>query len=178
MMEISFRRLLPADAPAYRSQRLACLREFPYQFGTDYASQMALPKLYIESQIEAQNPDVFLVGAFDQGQLIGIAGLTRDTAPHRRHIAQIIQVYVQAAYSGRRVGLRMMQALIAEAWQLGLEQLHLEVVTSSPHAIYMYGQAGFEQMGFHPNYLKIGDRYEDALLMVLFRAKNLAVTAS
>lgn len=177
-MDIHFRRLLPPDAPAYRALRLECLQEFPYNFGTDYASQVALPKLYMEEQIERQNPDLFAVGAWDGDRLIGIAGLSRDTALHRRHIGLVIQVYVQAAYSGHRVGLRLMQALIAEAWRVeGLEQLTLEVVTSSPHAIYMYGQAGFEQMGFHKDFLKVGDRYEDAVMMVLFKGKNLGAKA-
>jgi RimJ/RimL family protein N-acetyltransferase len=178
-MDITFRRLAAADASLYRELRLECLREFPYNFGTDYASQLALPKLYMEAQIEAGNADLFAVGAFDGDKLVGIAGLSRDAAPHRRHIALVIQVYVQAAYSGRRVGLRLMQALKTEAWSLdGLEQLTLEVVTSSPQAIYMYGQAGFEQMGFHKDFLKIGDRYEDAVLMVCFRDRELATTVS
>jgi RimJ/RimL family protein N-acetyltransferase len=178
-MEITFRRLVAADASQYRDLRLQCLHEFPHNFGTDYASQVALPKLYMETQIEVGNADVFAMGAFDNGKLIGIAGLSRDSAPYRRHIALVIQVYVQAAYSGRRVGLGMMQALIDEAWKIeGLEQLTLEVVTSSPQAIHIYGQAGFEQMGFHKDFLKMGDRYEDAVMMVLFRNKNLAPTAS
>ena len=99
-------------------------------------------------------------------------GPRRDGARHRRHIATVIQMYVQAKYSGHRVGLGLLQATVAEAWKIAeLEQLVLEVVTTSQNAIHMYGQAGFEQYGFHKDFLKFGEVYQDALLMIYFRGK-------
>lgn len=169
-MNISYRRLLPSDVAAYHAIRLECLREFPCHFGASHAEQAALPKLWMEDKIETRSNEAFVVGAFDGEGLIGICGIHRDGALHRRHIATVVQMYVQAAYSGHKIGLGLMQATIGEAWKLPeLEQLVLEVVTSSGSAVHVYGQAGFEQYGFHKDFLKIGDRYEDALLMVLFR---------
>ncbi len=171
-MSITYRRLLPADAAAYRPLRLECLREFPYHFGAVHAEEAARPKLWMEEQIEAQSAEVFMVGAYDEGKLIGFCGITRDPASRRRHIARVIQMYVQATYTGRKIGLGLMQATIAEAWRCAdLEQLVLEVASSNQGAVRVYAQAGFEQYGFHKDYMKEGTRYEDAYLMVLFRGK-------
>lgn len=173
-MEITYRRLAAADAPSYRRLRLECLSEFSDHFGALYAVEVLKPKLHMETMIETGNTESFIVGAFDGAELIGICGIVRDPATKRRHIATVIQMYVQARYSGHRVGLGLLQALVAEAWKIAeLEQLVLEVVTRSQNAIHVYGQAGFEQYGFHKDFLKIGERYEDALLMVLFRSRKL-----
>lgn len=172
-MEISYRRLQPADAVLYRPLRLECLCEFPHHFGSSHAEEAAKPKLYMESQIESRSAEAFVVGAFDGGNLIGICGLRRDPAPKRRHAADVIQMYVQERYAGRKIGLGLMQALIAEAWKIEeLEQLVLSVMTSAQAAIRVYGQAGFEQFGFHKDYIKVDDRKEDALMMILFRDRG------
>jgi RimJ/RimL family protein N-acetyltransferase len=169
---ITYRSLLPADIPQYRRVRLECLREFPRNFGATYEEQRAVPKMWMETQIEAQTTEAFSVGAFDDQALIGICGIHRDGAHRRRHIATVIQMYVQAQYSGRKIGFGLLQHTIAEAWKIAeLEHLVLEVVTSSQNAIHIYGQAGFEQYGFHKDFLKYDKGYEDALLMVLFRGR-------
>ncbi len=172
-MPITYRRLLPADIPQYRAVRLECLREHPHNFGASYASQAQLPKLWMETQIESGSEEAFAYGAFDGEKLIGICGLNRDQIEGRRHVASVVQMYVQAAYTGQGIGQALLQALMDAAWQIpGLEQLVLDVVTSSQSAIYLYGKLGFEQYGFHKDYLKVGDYYQDALMMVRFRGNE------
>lgn len=169
-MPITYRRLLPTDIPQYRAVRLECLREHPHNFGANYAEQSRLPKLWMETQIELGSNEAFVYGAFDEEQLIGICGLTRDGIEARRHVATVIQMYVQEPYTGRGIGQGLLQALMDAAWQIPeLEQLVLDVVTSSQSAIYLYGKLGFEQYGFHKDHLKFGDDYQDALMMVRFR---------
>ena len=172
-MNVTYRRLLPADIAQYRAVRLECLRAHPYNFGANYEEQSRLPKLWMETQIELGSDEAFVYGAFDAEKLIGICGLKRDAVAARRHVATVVQMYVQAPYTGRGIGQGLLQALMNAAWQIPeLAQLVLDVVTSSQSAIYLYGKMGFEQYGFHKDYLKFGDYYQDALMMVRFRMND------
>jgi RimJ/RimL family protein N-acetyltransferase len=172
-MEITFRRLLPTDVAQYRALRLECLRDFPNHFGSTFAEEAAKPVLRMEAMIGSGSEEAFVVGAFDGEVLIGICGISRDPAGKRRHAADVIQMYVRESYSGRKVGLGLIQAAMAEAWKIPeLNQLVLSVMTCAQPAARVYAQAGFEQFGFHKDYVQVGDRYEDALMMILFRNRG------
>jgi RimJ/RimL family protein N-acetyltransferase len=169
-MDIHYRKLLPPDTIQYREIRLEALKLFPESFGSDYESEAAKPKLHMEIGIEQQAADTFLMGAFDGEKLFGICGFMRDLRPKVQHRGLIIQMYIQPAYQGKKLGLQLLQATTAEAFKTPeVEQIVLGVITHNISAIKTYEQAGFKEFGTHPNYLKIGDRYFDERLMVLYK---------
>ncbi len=169
-MAINYRKLLPTDAPQYRAIRLEALKLFPESFGSDYESEAAKPKLHMEISIEQQTTDTFLMGAFDGEKLFGICGFTRDLRPKVHHRGLIIQMYIHPAYQGKKQGLQLLQATIAETFKIPeVDQIVLGAITHNISAIKTYERAGFKEFGIHPNYLKIGDKYYDEKLMVLFR---------
>ena len=168
--EIVFRRLGPSDTKKYRSLRLECLRDFPENFGATLASEAARPKLRMEIAIEAESPTKFVIGAFSDQTLIGQVAIYQEENPRQLHVGQVVQMYVQPQFSGQKVGLNMLKFAIASAWEIeALEQLRLEVVTTSLSAIHVYQQAGFEQNGVYKQQMKIGNIYKDAIAMVLFK---------
>lgn len=170
MTEISFRRLLPTDSASYRTIRLECLKNFPQYFGSTYEEQVLLPKLAWETFIETQDPHRFIVGAFEGEALFGICGVNLETRAKTQHIGEIIQMYVKPEYSGKKLGLKLIQAAVAEAFKNPLvEQLLLNVVTTNISANRVYEQAGFVEYGVLKNNFKHNGEYSDQRMMVLFR---------
>jgi len=171
-MKISYRRLEPEDSKAYRIIRLECLEKHPENFGSIFREEKNKPKLAFETFIEEKAPDNFIFGAFDEDKLIGICGFAREPKKKTRHIGTIIQVYVKLEYSGKGIGLELLNAAKKEAFKLPeIEQLMLGVVVSNKSANVIYEKAGFQQYGLHKRYFKEGDKYFDQRLMILYRGK-------
>ena len=170
-MNINYRKIEGPEAREFRRVRLACLREFPDQFGSLYADEAAKPKLYFEQLIELDLADIFFFGAFvDDRELVAIAGFVRGDRSKTRHRGEIVAVYVDPRYHGRKVGERLLRAIIEAAFRLdGVEQVHLALVDGNAAAERLYRRIGFETYGVQRNYLKDGDRRWDQKFMQLMR---------
>jgi ribosomal protein S18 acetylase RimI-like enzyme len=146
-MKISYRKLESADAGLYRAIRLESLKLHPDSFGSSYEEQRKLPKLMFEKALESPVDARFVMGAYDQGELIGICGfvpLVADDYQALRPAGTLIQMYVKPAYRGRKIGLGLVKALMHEAFSLpNIEQVVLEVKEGNMGAIRVYEQAGF-----------------------------------
>lgn len=150
MRTISYRKLAAADAGLYREIRLESLRLHPESFGSGYEAQRKLPKLMFERALEAPVDNRFLWGAFDGPRLIGICGYIPfvmgdlDT-PDLRNTGTIIQMYVQAAYRGQKIGLALVHAVVREVFEnTDMAQIILGVMRENARAIRVYEQAGFQ----------------------------------
>lgn len=146
-MKISYRKLEPADAKRYREIRLESLKRHPESFRATFEEQRQLPKLMFEKGLEQPVDDRFVIGAFDQKELIGICGFipfVSDNQPGFSHSGVIIQMYVKPAYRGRKIGLGLVKAVIQEAFKLStIDQIVLEVKDGNLSAIRVYQQTGF-----------------------------------
>ena len=146
-MKISYQKLEPVDSKQYRNIRLESLKLHPESFGSTFEEQSKLPKLMFEKAIEQPVDDRFVIGAFDQQVLIGICGFVPfvlDNNPDLGKTGAIIQMYVKPAYSGRKIGLNLVKAVIQEAFKISdLEQIVLGVQEGNVRAIRIYEQAGF-----------------------------------
>lgn len=147
-MAISYRKLIPNDAQAYREIRLESLRKHPESFDSNYEEQRKLPKLMLEEQIAQASDDIFAIGAFDHDKLIGICGFIPFGVPETLGIPDagtIIQMYVKSTYSGRKIGLNLINATIEQACKNpGIKKIVLGVKESNLKAIRVYRQAGFQ----------------------------------
>lgn len=162
------RRTLLADWEAYRSLRLEALEVSPEAFGTELSEQVGRPPEYWQSRATG-TADAFMMGAFQEGRLVGMAGLVRESGRKSRHKADVISVYVTPSARGQGVARRLMEGLIAGARRLeGLEQLTLTVVSENTAARYLYLGLGFSIYGTEPRALRVGERYFDEDEMVLF----------
>lgn len=173
-MDITYKKLQPYHAAAYRAIRLEALYLFPQNFGSTYQDESAKQKLAFENYIELQTPGKFIVGAFDGDILIGICGFARDEGKKNMHRGSIIQMYVSQQYSGKGIGLALLNATVKEAFALpGIEQLVLGVITSNMPAINIYNKAGFTAFAVHHNYFKEEDgSYLHQQYMVLNKPAN------
>ena len=167
----SIRILTAHDAAAYQALRLRALRESPAAFGSTYASEVDIPLPQIAERLArgAGREDV-MFGAFDDadGDLVGLAGLGRQTGLKTRHRAHVWGMYVAPEARGRGVGRALMQALIAHARTLdGLERLTLGVEGGNAAARALYHAVGFVTYGIEPQAYKLDGEYWDSELMSL-----------
>jgi RimJ/RimL family protein N-acetyltransferase len=108
-------------------------------------------------------------GAFVDGRLQGMVGLTREPRRKNAHKADIVAMYV-APESGRRgLGRALLQAVIDHARTVaGLEQLVLSVTRSNHAAAELYRSTGFVTFGVEPRAIKVAGEYFDKERMILF----------
>jgi RimJ/RimL family protein N-acetyltransferase len=154
-MKISYQKLVADDSKEYREIRLESLKTHPESFGSTYEEQSKLPKLMFEEALEQPFDERFVIGAFDQKELIGICGFipfVPDKDLDLSHAGTIIQMYVRATYSGRKIGLNLVNATVREAFKIpDIEQIVLGVKEGNISAIRVYEQAGFKTYNLETN---------------------------
>jgi RimJ/RimL family protein N-acetyltransferase len=163
---IEIRRLDVSDAPAYWKIRLAALELEPQAFGEAAEEHREKTVDIIEGRLA--NERNYTLGAFDGGELVGIVTLFREERIKRRHIAQIVGMFVAPSHRGMGVG----RALVSQAIELaratpGLRKVQLSVITTQPAARQLYRSLGFQPFGIDPGALQVDGEYLDEEYMYL-----------
>ena len=105
----------------------------------------------------------YLVVEDGSGALVGYGGLlVVDSDAH------ITTLAVDPRVRRRRLGTRLMLALVDEAFGIGAEHLTLEVRMSNEAAQQLYSRFGFAPVGLRKNYYQ----NEDALVMWAIEIKT------
>lgn len=170
---MELRRLTVADAASYRRVRLEGLQESPLAFVADFEKNAALPLQDFAALLQ-DLPDNFVIGAFADGELVGVGGLSCDQAPKLRHKGLIWGVYVVPGYRGRSVGRRIIEELIAGAVANAphVEQINIISTSVNARARDLYLSLGFKTWGREPRSLRIGDQFYDDDHMVLLLTRD------
>jgi ribosomal protein S18 acetylase RimI-like enzyme len=156
------RRLGPEDAAAFQALRLEGLAQHRCAFAASHDEEAVQSVAEITGRLERQ--PVF--GAFDGGELLGMAGFAVPTRAKKRHKGVLWGVYVREAARGRGVGRALVLAVIEYA-RAHVVQLHAAVVTSNEAARELYRSLGFATYGLEPRGLACAGQYFDQELMVL-----------
>ncbi|MBO0996065.1 GNAT family N-acetyltransferase [Bacillus sp. SD088] len=164
-MEI--RLLNPLDAKNYLDLRLEALQTNPEAFASSYEEEKDQSVEKYESRFQSQDSLTF--GAFENEKLIGVVTLVVEKKKKLKHRANIFAMYVSPEKRGIGVGKNLMLEAIKKAKGLeGIEQVYLTVVTTNDLAKRLYSSLGFKKFGEDKRAIKLGNRYFDEELMVLF----------
>jgi len=154
------RPLLPADALAYRALRLRALQAHPQAFTTSFEEAQRQPLEASERRLAAAPEHRFWGAAWRHAepgtQLVGMVGLEREARANTRHKATVVGLYVQAEHAGQGLARALMQALLAQAQQDGIESLVLTVTQGNAAATALYESLGFKTFGVEPDAVRLG----------------------
>ena len=175
MNSVNIRILTEQDAIYFQALRLRGLQEAPDAFGATYEEYKLAPFTTIIEQVRPKEsfPERFVLGAFDQeDQLVGIIGFLRERRHKGQHKASVWGMYVVPEVRGQGIGRMLMETLLQCATTIvGLEQIHLGVVTTNVAARHLYLALGFRVYGTEPHALKNDEHYLDEELMVFSLSK-------
>ncbi|WP_340617045.1 GNAT family N-acetyltransferase [Xenorhabdus entomophaga] len=114
--------------------------------------------------------DIDFVAEID-GNVVGTLGLFTHANPRRRH-AVGIGIGVDAVYSGRGVGSKMMAFAIDYAFNwLGCIRIELGVFADNEKAISLYKKFGFEKEGIRRMESLRNGQYCDLMEMALLKKR-------
>lgn len=158
------RRLLPADAPAFRALRLEALERHPEAFGTSLETEAAAGNDFFVARL-SENA-IFGGSLPGAPQLGGIMALAIPSNAKSRHKGLLWGVYLRP--EARRSGLAatLLEAVLDHA-RGQVEEVRLAVTVGNAAARQLYLRAGFTDWGLEPRAVKIGETYYDEHQMVL-----------
>lgn len=166
---MQIRLLTESDAEAWWNLRLLGLTTDPVSFAESADEHRRKSIDEVRTFFRTFSPENFIVGGFEDGQLVGMAGFYREKHDKFRHKGTVWSVYVRQESRGKG----MAKALIAEIIRRvrlieGIEQINLIVSATQPIAKRVYASLGFKHYGTEPKSLKVGDTYIDDELMALY----------
>lgn len=165
---IEIRKLTPRDAAAAWRLRLIGLEHDPGAFGSSAAEHRGTKPSDFAHRLTEEAPDNFVLGAFIESDLAGMAGFYREPREKRRHIGGVWGVVVVPEARGRGIGRLLMRRLIAEASIMpGLTAIQLSASVNQHAAVRLYQSLGFVIYGIEPRGLCLDDEYIDQAHMIL-----------
>ncbi|MEM6645314.1 MAG: GNAT family N-acetyltransferase [Bacteroidota bacterium] len=152
------RKLTPEHADAYRALMLQAYAEHPEAFTSTPDERAALPLTWWKQRLapEAQS---LVFGAFTADALVGVAGLTLNTRAKLQHKARLFGMYVEPRARRTGIGRRLVDAVLEEARQRGVEVVQLTVSQPNHSARKLYAACGFAYFGTEPLAIRMGDTY-------------------
>lgn len=146
--------LTPEDAPDYVAIRREMLQDAPWAFLASEAQDRGCDVEKV--RVSLARADAAIVGIREDGKLVATAGVVREEAMKRRHIAMIWGVYVTPAARGRGCARAVVSRAIdvARSWE-GIGSIHLAVNENAPEARRLYESLGFLAWGFEPDAVRI-----------------------
>lgn len=157
------------DAENYWELRLQALQTNPEAFVTTYeeAIKRENPIETTARNLDSENSYTF--GVFDENdKLVGVVTLLLEQLLVFKHKGSIMAMYVDPSKRGQGYAKQLLQEVIAQGKELGLEQLLLTVVSTNDAAKSLYNSLDFRTYGLEKRALKIGDTYSDEEYMVRF----------
>ena len=161
----SIRVLSGKDVVQMRNIRLEALTNHPEAFGTDVSEEAARSLDFQRDRLI--DPQNIVHGAFDPtGQLVAIAGFRISSGVKERHRGHLWGIYVRPVARGTGLVRRFLTIVLNNAFGM-VEQIELEVLSTSITARALYESIGFQKVGQVPSARKINDKLYNDDCMVL-----------
>lgn len=155
------------DIDQFIKIRKDSLSIYPKSFGAD--PSISINRESTIQDLKSKTDENFILGYFDQSELVGIIGFLRYLNPKTCHKAFIWGVFVYDEYRDKRIGSQLMKACIDKAKNIeGLEKIILGSSHISDAAIKLYQKFGFEVYGREKNAMIVDGEYIDEILFEKF----------
>jgi RimJ/RimL family protein N-acetyltransferase len=165
------RSLTAEDVADYRRLRLESIVNSPTSFFPSLEQALEVPLAEMVARIEPTPLQIFF-GAFEEDELIGMAGMLREPHAKTRHAANIFGVYVASTFRAKRVAKNLLEKIISYAKvHPEILQLTLCVNPANPIARSLYIQLGFISTGFDKRRLLVEGQFYDEERMILLLDK-------
>lgn len=151
---MQIRRLEISDAPVYRELRLRGLRDHPDAFTSSFEEENLRSLAETEKRLSPTS-DTVMWGAYVEGSLAGVVGMTRETRLKNQHKATLVAMYVAPEYGGQGLGLALVNTVVQTAKTSGVELLVLTVTDTNRQAAALYARAGFASFGVEPDAIRV-----------------------
>jgi ribosomal protein S18 acetylase RimI-like enzyme len=162
------RKLIKHDADHYRQIRLEALSNDPDSFGTMHDEEAIRTIDKFGEKIPPVDNNSFILGCYEDEDLIGIVAFHQESRSKLRHKAYIRSMYVQPEYRKKGIGKLLLNDLIARAKAIKeIEILLLDVVTNNLPAKQLYLSFGFQIYGIEKMAYKLNHQYFDLEYMSL-----------
>jgi RimJ/RimL family protein N-acetyltransferase len=166
---MQIRPLTLQDADTWWHLRLVALKDEPHSFAESAEEHEARSQEDIQKFFRALNSEDFIIGAFEDGELAGMAGFYREKHTKFRHKGTIWGVYVRRESRGKGIAKAILSEVIHRARMIdGLEQILLVVAATQEKPRRLYESLGFRKYGVEPRSLKVSGEYIDDELMILY----------
>jgi ribosomal protein S18 acetylase RimI-like enzyme len=111
-----------------------------------------------------ESGSVDLVAVSPEGEIVGWVDIQRISWEGMRHVG-VLGMGLLAAYRGRGLGRRLLQAALEAAGQAGMSRVELEVFISNSPAVSLYRATGFEEEGRKRGARVLEGQVDDLLVM-------------
>lgn len=160
---MTIRRLTPKDLSAFRALWADGLMRVPSAFLFGAEEVRAIPNKDVERGLEVN----LTLGAFDNAnRLVGFVSARRGAPRRMRHMADIGPLYVRAEAQRQGIGRALMEAVLQQLVDAGVQQAELCVDVENTGAQALYHALGFHVFGTRPRAVLIDGMGRDDLLMI------------
>ncbi|WP_439522395.1 GNAT family N-acetyltransferase [Marivita sp.] len=160
---MTIRRLTPKDLSAFRALWADGLMRVPTAFLFSAEEVRAIPNRDVERGLSVN----LTLGVFDDAQrLVGFVSARRGQPNRMRHMADIGPLYVRADAQGQGFGRALMEALLQQLTDAGVQQAELVVDVENTGAQRLYHALGFHVFGTRPRSVLIDGLGRDDFLMI------------
>lgn len=157
------RRLTPKDLSAFRALWADGLMRVPQAFLFSAEEVRAFPNKDVERGLEVN----LTLGVFDASKrLVGFVSARRGGPKRMQHMADIGPLYVRADSQRQGYGRALMEALLQQLVDAGIQQAELCVDVDNRGAQELYQSLGFHVFGRRPRSVVIEGVPRDDFLMI------------
>ena len=166
-MSMMIERLSPSHAGEYRALMLEAYAAHPDAFTSSMAERERLPLRWWEARLSAEpSAERLVLGAFHDGQLVGVVGLSFEQREKVSHKAALFGMYVRPAFRSQGIGHQLVRSALEQARERpGVLVVQLTVTETNAPAVSLYESCGFIRFGVEPMAVAAGSGYVSKIHM-------------